>query len=237
MKLSRDSAQKIHFFLDQIIPPIIRDSRWFTLIFFRIIFKDKARIFEEFKEQAMKMDESEFSSQYREVEPVLIQRETDLNQRCIEAILQNIIGKKVLEVGCGRGYLAKRLSENYAVTATDIIINPKLIRENPNICFKEANMEKLPFENNEFDTVISTHTLEHVQNIFQSINELRRVTKNRLIIIVPKQRPYKYTFDLHLHFFPYKHSLLSIMGTVNNKNHHCEEYGGDLFYYEDKRYS
>ncbi len=31
----------------------------------------------------------------------------------------------------------------------------------------------------------------------------------RLIIIVPREREYKYTFNPHSHFFPYAHSFYS----------------------------
>jgi ubiquinone/menaquinone biosynthesis C-methylase UbiE len=88
----------------------------------------------------------------------------------------------------------------------------------------------LPFGDASFDTVICTHTLEHVRNIHQAVSELRRVTGRRLIIVVPKQRPYRYTFDLHLHFFPYKSNFLTLMG---NQASVCQEIGGDIFYVED----
>jgi|SaaInlStandDraft_3_1057020.scaffolds.fasta_scaffold240202_1 ubiquinone/menaquinone biosynthesis C-methylase UbiE len=91
-----------------------------------------------------------------------------------------------------------------------------------------------PLTFDSYDTVVCTHTLEHVQNISEAIIELRRVTKNRLIIVVPQQRPYKYTFDLHVHFFPYTHSLLSIIGN-KSKEVICKEAQGDLFYYENKQ--
>lgn len=40
-----------------------------------------------------------------------------------------------------------------------------------------------------------------------ALAELRRVAKRRLIIVVPKQRNYKYTFELHINFFPYLFDL------------------------------
>jgi hypothetical protein len=75
-----------------------------------------------------------------------------------------------------------------------------------------------------------------VQNFHKTVSELRRVTKKRLILVVPMQRPYKYTFDLHLRFFPYLHSfLLALRGVEGNKKHFvCKSVGGDIFYYEDK---
>jgi len=230
MKLSRKLAVKINFFLDQCIPPIVRDSKWFVIIPLKILFKDKAHIFMEFKSKAFEMTEIEFSEMYKEIEPVLLGERTDLNNACINEILNNIFGHSVLEVGCGKCFLAEKISERHQVTATDIVIDPQLINKYPNIYFKTANIEKMPFKDKEFDTVVCTHTLEHVRNIFQALKELRRVTKKRLIIVVPKQRPYYFTFNLHLHFFPYKHSLLAIMG---NKNNSCKEIDGDFFYIED----
>lgn len=96
----------------------------------------------------------------------------------------------------------------------------------------KGRIEKLPFADKSFDTVVCAHTLEHVLDIQKAISELRRVTKKRLMIVVPKQRPYRYTFDLHLHFFPNVCSLQLIMG--NNINGSCIEIEGDLFYVEER---
>jgi ubiquinone/menaquinone biosynthesis C-methylase UbiE len=84
-------------------------------------------------------------------------------------------------------------------------------RNHPAVNFLQENIERLSFADNEFDTVISSHTLEHVQDAQAAIQELRRVTKSRLIVVLPKQRPYRYTFDLHLRFFPYSHTVVEYM--------------------------
>jgi len=233
MNISRRTANKIHFFYDQILPPIIRDSKWLMSIPLKLMYKENSTIFTEFKNSALKMDDSKFSETYRKVLPI-ITRVTDLNEDCVDAIVSNIVGKTVLEVGCGKGYLAKKLAKKFKVTASDIIIDEDLATANPIIQFKSANIENLPFNDNEFDTVVCTHTLEHVQNIFAAIKNLKRVAKKRLIVVVPKQRPYKYTFDLHLHFFPYANSFLTIMNTNGNIGS-CKVLGGDLFYIEDMK--
>jgi len=233
MKLSRNLALKIHFFLDQCAPPIIRDSEWLMRITFKLLYRDKADLFWDFMGKASKMTEREFCEVYQEIKTVLMERETDLNDDCIDEIYRQIVGQTVLDVGCGQCFLAGKISKRYQLTAVDIAIEPELSVRYRNISFKEANVERLPFRNEEFDTVICAHTLEHVRNIFAGISELRRVTKKRLIVVVPKQRPYKYTFDLHLHFFPYEHSLRTIMGP-NHGAVFCKDVGGDLFYVEDK---
>ena len=233
MNLSRDVTLWIHFFFDQCLPPLLRDSKWFMWLPFKLLFGKKAEIFFQFKAKAPYLSQTEFRQIYQDAASVFIQRETDLNQACISAIEQSILGNAILDIACGRGFLAKLLAQKHHVTAADIVIAPSLITEYPHIQFQETNLENLPFENQQFDTVICAHTLEHVQNITLAIQELRRVTKQRLIIVVPKQRPYQYTFDLHLHFFPYAVNLLTLLGKTEHHSS-CQEMGGDWFYMEDK---
>jgi len=217
MAISRDISLHINAFLDQFIPPFLRDSKWFMYLPMKILLKDKVDIFIKFKDRAFTMTKAEFSEVYSQLATVTsIQGETDLNNKCISEIESSIKGKIVLEVGCGRGFLANKLSKRYKVVATDIIVTNELKKKFPKIKFIQANIEHLPFKDNSFDTVVCTHTLEHVQHITQSIFELRRVAKKRLIIVVPKQRPYKYTFNLHIHFFPYSWSLQGIFGSLRN---------------------
>ena len=232
MTISRNLSVKINRLLDQLIPPLLRDQKFIVKPVYRLILKDKVEFFLNFKENAFAMSEKEFIETNRSVSAVLIERKTDLNDQCFDEIMNHIVGEKVLEIGCGRGHLANEISKTHSVTACDIVIDKSLYQRYPSLSFKEANIEHLPFADAEFDTVICTHTLEHVQNIFKAINEIRRVCRKRSIIVVPKQRPYKYTLDLHLHFFPYKHSLLALMGS--GRKNICKEVGGDLLYIEDR---
>ena len=161
MKLSRDLALKIGFFLDQCVPPIIRDSKWLMKFPFKLLYKDKAHVFWDFKRKAPEMTEREFYDAYQQIKTVLIERETDLNEDCIQEIFRQIGGQTVLDVGCGQCFLAGKMSKKYQVTAVDTGIDPGLNRRYSNINFVEANVEKLPFEDGEFDTVVCAHTLEH----------------------------------------------------------------------------
>lgn len=230
--LSREVTTKIAFVLDELIPPILRDSQWFMWIPFRILFGDKSADFFRFKDRAFDMSFEEFKNTYERLESVHIQRETDLNDACTEKILRNANGNSVLEVGCGRAYLAKRLAEKVNLTACDMVISEQLRSKHPNLDLREADLEALPFADNAFDTVVCTHTLEHVLNIRKAISELRRVAGKKLIIVVPKQRPYKYTFDLHVHFFPYEWSLLAHM-TGEAGERKIMLLGGDWYYQEE----
>ncbi|MFL6117046.1 MAG: class I SAM-dependent methyltransferase [Catenulispora sp.] len=197
----------------------------------RIVLGRKARYFLDFKDQAFALSDPEFARVYGHVNGAsALQGETDLNERCAEKILESLRGTTVLEAGCGRGYLAGRMARTHEVTATDIVLDASAVARYRDVEFTTANVEALPFPDRSFDTVVCTHTLEHVQNLQQAIRELRRVARQRVIIVVPRQRPYKYGFNLHIHFFPYAWSLQGHLGYREDAEIRDL---GDWYYHED----
>jgi hypothetical protein len=59
------------------------------------------------------------------------------------------------------------------------------ISGNPDILFDLDSKESLPFEDNEFDVVICTDVLEHLENIHFMIKEMMRVSKKNIVISLP----------------------------------------------------
>jgi SAM-dependent methyltransferase len=233
MKISRKAALFIHHVLDQWLPPAVRDNRFLWGFLFRVVFRQEASLMLNFKERAPLLTDSEIKDVYRRIAPYNIQRPTDLNPESLAEIFARSVGPTVLEVGCGNGFLSAQMRDRYTVTATEIHIPPELKRASRGVTLLEAFAEALPFADASFDTVICTHVLEHVVDLGAAVAELRRLYKKRLIVVVPQQRPYKFTFDLHLHFFPYPHSLLLAMEKTTSQQH-CFSAGGDLFYVEEK---
>ncbi|MBK7407545.1 MAG: class I SAM-dependent methyltransferase [Saprospirales bacterium] len=186
----------------------------------------------DFKENALSFTAEQMVAYYENLSDVHIKRETDLNEESVTYILENIVGETVLDIACGRGYLANKIVAHLPVKVTgiDFIIN-EAFKKSINPTFLVGNIEQIPFPDNHFDTVICTHTLEHIIDIQKGIAELRRVCKKKLIIVLPKQREYKYTFDLHLHFFPYEFSVLRLL---DNKYGHCFCIKNDWVYTEEK---
>lgn len=90
MFIPRKITLLIHFLLDECVPPILRDKKWFMWLPFRLLFGKKAHYFYDFKEQAFGLSEQAFAQVYEETASVHIQRETDLNQPCTERILQDV---------------------------------------------------------------------------------------------------------------------------------------------------
>lgn len=102
--------------------------------------------------------------------------------------------ESVLDAGCGDGSLAIMLAQKGAeITACDISIeNIATAKEesaqrglDSHASFIVADAENLPFADNSFDWVISSHVLEHVPNFEKALAEIRRVTKKRAIIAMP----------------------------------------------------
>ncbi len=230
MRVSRTTSVRIQYVLDQWIPPRIRDSRLLMYLPMRLVLKDATHDFMHFKQNVFDMRRDEFRALYERTAHVQeLQGETDLNQACVDEILSIVRGKRVLEVGCGRGYLASLLARANDVTACDIVIPSRLVDDGTGVTYVAADAQALPFEDGSFDYVVSTHTLEHVQDLQGAMRELRRVASEGLVIVVPKQRPYKYTFSLHTQFFPYEWSLRAALGSGENVE---IRYLGDWVYHQ-----
>lgn len=212
--MHRNVTNAIRFFLDECIPPLIRDSRWFMYPAFYIWYKGKnVRTYMDFKSIVHDMSEEEYARVYEELDCLATDRPTDLNTHCIKHMIDNIPddATSLLDMGCGRGYFLEQVGKarpDLKLTGCDIMRDVTLkVGE-----FVQGNIEKLPFEDNSFDVVTCSHTLEHIVNVKPAIEELKRVAKRRLVIVVPKQRYYYYTLDMHVHFFPYKEKLTHLIG-------------------------
>ncbi len=200
---------------------------------FQLALGEDAELLLNFKERALTMSDAEMREVYAAVARLANARPTDLSAASVDAILAALDGNAVLEVGCGRGFLAARMAEMAATTAVDFVCDAELRARHPSVRFVAANVEHgLPFRSGSFPTVVCTHTLEHLRNVPAALAELRRVASRRLILVVPSQRPYRYTFDLHIHFFPYVESFLAVTGTKDVIE--CRKIDGDIFCVEDR---
>lgn len=231
--MKRETTNLVRTVLEEILPPFIRDSgmmRWL----FRMHWGNLVDDIEKFRERIPFVTQEDYRGIYERLPRV--QDETDNSRECLKRILEEIDGKTVLDVGCGTGYLAdwiKRQKSEIEITGTDFIIEPDTYKRNPDIRFIEGAIENLPFEDASFDTVICTHVLEHILDFRQALKELRRVAKRALIIVVPQEREYRFTFNPHLHFFPYPHSFLRYLIPLPD-NYVVESVGRDIFYRESR---
>lgn len=91
---------------------------------------------------------------------------------------------KVLDLGCGDGDYAKRLSElGCEVMAADIDRNR--FKYHKEIEFRECDITKeMPFADNYFDYVLLMEVVEHLRNPYLVMSELNRIIKKGGFLIV-----------------------------------------------------
>jgi len=106
---------------------------------------------------------------------------------------KNLSQSKVLDVGCGKGMIASNIG-NFSKEITGVDVEDRrVVKEGYK--FQLVKDEKLPFNDNFFDIVISNQVIEHVNNQNDHIKEIYRVlrkegicylaTPNRYWIIEP----------------------------------------------------
>jgi SAM-dependent methyltransferase len=209
-EVGRRASSRINDLLDDWVPPRIRDSRPFAALA-RWLYRGTTVDITEFKDRAHYLDPGDYAAFYAGLDPRFHQGDTDLTPGSFAAVVDSIVGDRVLDVACGDGLLTQRLGESTLTVGVDVYVNPTARGRTRRLA--AADLERLPFADGAFDTVVSTHTLEHVQHLPAAIDELRRLAARRLVIVVPRQRPYRVTFNPHIHFFPYEFSLLAFTGT------------------------
>lgn len=230
MQLNRNLTLAIHFVLDRLLPPLLRDSRWFMAPLFWLAFGVKAKYYLTFKSQLHLLSGSEINKFYEILAKTFVVRNTDLNRECVDFICLHVVGESILDVANGKGFMSEKLAQKgYRVTGVDIV-QADDAKNSINPLYAIADITQLPFPDNNFDTVICAHTLEHIRDCKQALSEIRRVCKKRLIVVVPCQREYQYTFDLHIHFFPYEYSLRELVGAGGN----VAKIGGDFIFTENR---
>ncbi len=229
--MRREMTNRIRFVLEDIVPPVLRDSGLFKAaasIAWGSHVADLAR----FRERAAFLTDEEDEALYRKHPRV--HEDTDNSDACIAAITADIVGASAMDVGCGTGALLRRVRDARtdlgALVGVDFVIDPDLKDEG--IQYFAAKVETLPFPDKAFDTVICTHVIEHIVDYRAAIAELRRVARRRLILVVPREREYRYTFNPHVNFFPYTHSFLRAVMPVP-ESYHIREIGRDIYYRED----
>jgi SAM-dependent methyltransferase len=228
--MNRDVTSKINWFLDNILPPILRDQPFIMKPILKLATGSSSELFMRFKEDYPFMSDEELGRYYNSVVATPIaERPTDCNKATVKYILNNLVksngaGSSVLDAACGRGYLAGEIAKklNVKVIGMDLATSST---DYPNVSYVRGSLSNIPFSDNQFDNVICTHALEHVRDHRRCLSELIRVTGSRLIIVVPKQREYRYTVDLHVHFCPYMYNFKEFIGI---KDAEYLEIGGDF---------
>lgn len=233
--MQRETVNRIRYLLEEWLPPVLRDSGLMR-VFFRAYWGAFIDDLEEFRKQITAISAADYRRIYERMPR--IQEQTDNSRKCLEEIAARSLSGRICDVGCGTGHLLSFIGRSAHLRScefigVDLLLDTEAVRARPNVSFVEAPIERLPFPDGYFTTVICTHVLEHVLDIQAAMAELRRVCSGRLIIVVPLEREYKFTFNPHIHFFPYPHSFLRYIIPVPIE-HSMRVIGRDLLYAEER---
>lgn len=119
--------------------------------------------------------------------------------------------KTFIDIGGAEGYTAFLVRQLFHVNvmSTDLSENAcKMAKEIFDIDALACDIHNLPFQDNQFDIVLCSETIEHVTDYKLAIKELLRITKNVLIITVPHESPEEVEANIrnkvphgHIHYF------------------------------------
>jgi Methylase involved in ubiquinone/menaquinone biosynthesis len=114
--------------------------------------------------------------------------ETGRHARRIERYLRPRIGDRVLEVGCGRGWLTQRMQERYPGTY-GVDVNPRSIAHGVAANLAVMDAVDLDFDDAQFDCVYSFHAIEHIVDAEAALREMRRVLTptGRILLVYPAE--------------------------------------------------
>jgi 2-polyprenyl-3-methyl-5-hydroxy-6-metoxy-1,4-benzoquinol methylase len=115
-------------------------------------------------------------------------------ERDMQELLQRARPASILDVGCGEGVLTEKCAErmdNGRVVGIDLD-DPKLrheweLRSRPNLEFRAAVGDDLPYRDGEFEAVTAMEVLEHVPDPDAVLGEMARVASRWLLVSVPRE--------------------------------------------------
>ena len=157
-------------------------------------------------------------------------------------------GKTLLDLGCFTGGRLSAWFENYKLEKVyGIDINPIFkvaadefaAEKKINADFKIGIGEKLPYEDNSFDFVVSTDTFEHVQNLKTTMAECYRVLKpgGSLLAVFPQ---FLQPFESHLNFvtnLPFIHWFFNSKKISQKYYEILKERGDSAKWYNGEKFS
>ena len=106
----------------------------------------------------------------------LVNRWDPRHLETVDRLLVPEPGEQILEVGCGRGHLTKRLLD-LGADAVGIDANPHAAEHAVTEGVLTMDAASLEFDADSFDKIVSVHAIEHIPPIEEAFAEMARVLK------------------------------------------------------------
>jgi SAM-dependent methyltransferase len=107
--------------------------------------------------------------------------------------------RRILDVGAGNGWLARRLAGRYEVTALDVDATDTGLGglHDQRVGRLRADLEALPVDDASFDVAIAAASLHYAPDLPRALAELARVLRPRGVLIVADSPLYADAFSRH----------------------------------------
>ncbi|MEK7079373.1 MAG: class I SAM-dependent methyltransferase [Patescibacteria group bacterium] len=149
----------------------------------------------------------------------------DIIRPLVLQMIGPLAGKNILDSGCGSGYFSAELAKSASkVVGTDFSSNfidhcKNKYNNISNLSFSQHDVSKVvPFQNYEFDIVLSKMVLQYVKDIHLFTKESFRVLKKSGHLIIVVDHPFKYPSKKYPHLKDYfnkeEQTKLSLWGKV-----------------------
>ena len=114
--------------------------------------------------------------------------ETARNMRRVVRYLRPRCGDRLLEIGCGRGWLTQRVQHLCPATC-GVDVNPQSIAHGVTSGLSVMDAVQLDFEDQRFDKLYSLHAIEHIVDAELAVAEMFRVLVpgGRALLVYPAE--------------------------------------------------
>jgi len=118
-------------------------------------------------------------------------------------VMPRDVGRAVLDVGCGDGYLCNELVRRgwHGVVGVDLARSRLDYVQSrfPSIRLAQTDIHRLPFKDGQFDLVTCSEVLEHLEDPEAAFRELARVSRRYVICTTPYREGVQQTYCPHCH--------------------------------------
>ncbi len=133
-----------------------------------------------------------------------------LSQLCwvFPNFLTRVIGKEILDFGCGTGYQSVALARMGAKHVVGLDLNATYIEKARGLARELGLTEQVEFTarfaealENRFDVVLSQNSMEHFKNPAGALSEMKAALKENGVILITFGAPWFSPYGSHMHFF------------------------------------
>ena len=114
--------------------------------------------------------------------------EVDRHYRRVREFLAPRASDRILEIGCGRGFLTSRVRRVSPAT-TGVDVNPEAVSNAVTPGLRIMDARRLGFADATFDKIYSFHVIEHILNLGDVFAEMDRVLTpgGRVLLVYPAE--------------------------------------------------